>query len=106
MFHGHGHHGHGGRWWHGHWYGYGVAPVGGGPPLAIFGFVVTEQWSKKGVGFGRRPFPSHGSEKDFANGIANEPRGTARHRTQQGGIMGLKLANWSTRLGTDRHASA
>jgi hypothetical protein len=31
------------------------AHAGDGPPLAIFGFAVTEQWSKKGVGFVRPP---------------------------------------------------
>ncbi len=32
-----------------------LAPVGVSPPLVGFGFAVTEQWSKKGGGFGRHP---------------------------------------------------
>jgi hypothetical protein len=42
----------------------------------------------------------------FANGIANEPRGTGRYKGSQANTVTAKLANWSTRLGTRRYDPA
>ena len=48
----------------------------------------------------------HGLDREFANGIANELRGTGRYQGLQGGIAIQKLANQTTRLGTGRHTPA
>jgi hypothetical protein len=43
---------------------------------------------------------------EFANEIANEPRGTARYQGLQADTVSAELANWSARLATRRHTPA
>ena len=46
------------------------------------------------------------SPTGFANGIANEPRGTAWHRPLQAGIIAGEMPNQSARLATARYGAS